>query len=159
MTPTGPQEPGAEISARELAAKIFETMPSLGRTMRRERLDGTGDFQRLYILKHLTHGPVTQAWLAEHLQMNAPALSKLIDNLESKGLVTRAIDPEDRRRMVITLTGEGRDFQQTMRAQMMERVKGSLRTLSPQERATLSAALDIVVNLIEAGKADHGEER
>jgi len=73
--------------------------------------------------------------------------------------VTRAIDPEDRRRMVITLTGEGRDFQQTMRAQMMERVKGSLRTLSPQERATLSAALDIVVNLIEAGKADHGEER
>ncbi|MCL2332595.1 MAG: MarR family transcriptional regulator [Actinomycetia bacterium] len=148
-----------EISARDLASKVFETMPLLGRTLRRERLDGTGDFQRIHMLKHLMGGPQTQAYLAESLQMNPPALSKLIDSLEQKELVTRAIDPEDRRRMVITLTSGGRDFQRRMRAQMMDSVKRTLKTLSPEERATLSAALDIVAKLIETGKADHREER
>ena len=156
MTTPGPQDPGTEISARDLASKIFETMPSLKRTMRREHLVGSGDFQRIVILKHLMHGPQTQSWLAEHLGMNPSAISKLIDRLVEKELVTRTIDPEDRRRMVITLTDTGRDFQHQMRAQMMEQVNRSLRTLSPQERATLSAALDIVAKLVGE---DHGEGR
>ncbi|MCL2324002.1 MAG: MarR family transcriptional regulator [Actinomycetia bacterium] len=140
----------------DLAAKIFETMPALGRTMRRQRLDGGGEFQRILILKHLMRGPQTQSWLADHLHLNPPALSKLIDRLVEKGLVTRAIDPEDRRRMVISLTDAGREFQHEMRAQMMERVRSNLKTLSPEDRATLSEALDIVSKLVES---DNGEER
>ena len=156
MTTPSPQDLSAEISARDLASKIFETMPALKRTMRREHLDGNGDFQRIVILKHLMHGPQTQSWLAEHLRMNPSAISKLIDRLVEKGLVSRAIDPEDRRRMVITLTDTGRDFQHQMRAQMMEQVNRSLRTLSPEERTTLSAALDIVEKLVGD---DQREER
>ncbi|MCL2881469.1 MAG: MarR family transcriptional regulator [Coriobacteriia bacterium] len=150
------QVSSADISSRELAAKMFETMPSLGRMMRRERLNGTGDFQQVHALKHLMSGPLPQAKLAESLRMNPSALSKLIDVLEQKGYVTRMIDPEDRRRMVIALTDEGRIFQRKMLAQAMEQANRTLKTLSPEERTTLSEALDIVTKLIET---DHREGR
>jgi len=150
------QAGSADISSRELANKIFETMPLLGRMLRRERINGTGDFQQVHALKHLMQGPLPQAQLAEHLRMNPSALSKLIDVLEHKGYVTRMIDPEDRRRMVIALTEEGRTFQRKMLAQSMEQANRSLKTLSPEERTTLSEALDIVTKLIEN---DHGEGR
>jgi len=162
MAETGPQltrterNTGTDVSSRALAVKIFETLPTLGRMMRRERLGGTGDFQSVHMLKHLMDGPLPQAKLAEHLRMNPSALSKLIYALEQKGYVTQTIDPEDRRRMVIGLTEEGRTFQRKMLAQAIEQANRSLKTLSPQERQTLSAALDIVTKLIEN---DHGEGR
>ena len=145
-----------DISARELANKVFETVPLLGRMMRRERLNGTGDFQQVHALKHLMSGPLPQAKLAEHLRMNPSALSKLIFALEQKGYVTQTIDPDDRRRMVIALTEEGRTFQRKMLAQAVEQANRTLKTLSPEERQTLSEALDIVTKLIET---DHGKGR
>ncbi|MCL2655464.1 MAG: MarR family transcriptional regulator [Coriobacteriia bacterium] len=160
MTETGLQSRqtnqtgAADVSVRELAGKIFETLPTLGRMMRRERLDGSGDFQRIHMLKHLMGGPLAQAKLAEHLQMNPSALSKLIDNLEQKGYVTRMVDPEDRRRMVIGLTEEGRTIQHKMRIQAMEQVNRSLKTLTPEERATLSEALNIVTKMIKSNQKE-----
>jgi len=144
------------VTSRALATKIFETLPQLGRMMRREQLNGTGDYQRIHMLKHLAHGPLPQAKLAEHLQMNPSALSKLIYSLEKKGYVTQTIDPEDRRRMVIALTEDGQSFQRMMLAQRVEQVNHLMKTLTPEERVTLSGALDIVTKLIEN---DHREER
>jgi len=150
------RDSAADISSRDLANKVFETLPLLGRMMRRERLNGTGDFQQVHALKHLMSGPLPQAKLAEHLRMNPSALSKLIFALEQKGYVTQTIDPEDRRRMVIALTEEGRTFQRKMLAQAVEQANRTLKTLSPEERTTLSEALDMVTKLIET---DHREGR
>lgn len=148
------QSANAEITSRELANKMFETLPSLGRAMRRERLNGTGDFQQIHALKHLMSGPAPQARLAEQLRLNPSALSKLIDVLEQKGYVTRMIDPKDRRCMVIALTEDGRTFHQKMLAKAVEQANRSLKTLTSIERKTLADALDIVGKLIENGQEE-----
>jgi DNA-binding MarR family transcriptional regulator len=50
----------------------------------------------------------SQRGLADALGMHPPRLVALIDELEDRGLVTRARDPDDRRNYAISLTDEGR---------------------------------------------------
>jgi DNA-binding MarR family transcriptional regulator len=49
----------------------------------------------------------SQRGLADALGMHPPRLVALIDELEDRGLVTRARDPDDRRNYAISLTDEG----------------------------------------------------
>lgn len=53
---------------------------------------------------------MTQAALSETLQMDRTNLVGLLNELEGEGLVARTRSPEDRRKHVVTLTGEGRDM-------------------------------------------------
>ena len=51
-------------------------------------------------------GPVTLAGLAETLGTGPPATSAMVDRLARAGLVNRAQDPKDRRRIQLTVTRE-----------------------------------------------------
>src|SRR5215472_7412728 len=47
------------------------------------------------------HGPATPGWLAEMTGLSTGAVTGLIDRLERGGYVTRAQDPQDRRRVIV----------------------------------------------------------
>lgn len=53
------------------------------------------------------HGPMTQKALQENLGIQSGSVSELVTKLENKGLILRENDPEDRRRVVLTLTEKG----------------------------------------------------
>ena len=53
-------------------------------------------------------GPESQQEAARRLGVDRTTMVTLIDGLESRGLVARKPDPDDRRRNLIGLTGEGR---------------------------------------------------
>jgi DNA-binding MarR family transcriptional regulator len=60
------------------------------------------------VLRRLADGEGhTMGDLAEHLQMNPPTLTKLIDRMVGKSLVQRAADPEDSRRVLVYATDAG----------------------------------------------------
>jgi DNA-binding MarR family transcriptional regulator len=60
------------------------------------------------VLRRLGQFPgQSQRGLADALGMHAPRLVVLIDELEGRGLVTRARDPDDRRNYAISLTAKG----------------------------------------------------
>ncbi len=44
------------------------------------------------------------------LHVTKPAVSQMYNTLEKKGYITRQIDPDDRRKIVATLTPEGREI-------------------------------------------------
>jgi DNA-binding MarR family transcriptional regulator len=46
-------------------------------------------------------GPITAGELAEHTGLATASVTSLIDRLEKKGLVRRARDPQDRRRVIV----------------------------------------------------------
>jgi hypothetical protein len=56
------------------------------------------------VLHHLTAEPVALSWLASHLGLPSSTTSVLVKRLASRGLVSRARDPGDERRLAITLT-------------------------------------------------------
>ncbi len=54
-----------------------------------------------------THGDAALASLVDRLGTSKQAASQLIDTLVSRGYIKRTIDPEDRRRLIISLTDQG----------------------------------------------------
>jgi len=47
------------------------------------------------------HGPATPGWLAEKTSLSTGAVTGVVDRLERAGYVTRARDPQDRRRVIV----------------------------------------------------------
>ncbi|GAA2117233.1 MarR family winged helix-turn-helix transcriptional regulator [Actinomadura alba] len=63
------------------------------------------DFHCLHALNR--GGPATAAALADRVGLTPGSLSRMIDRLESAGLVKRRPDPHDRRKTLIEATAEG----------------------------------------------------
>jgi DNA-binding MarR family transcriptional regulator len=55
------------------------------------------------------HGPVTVGRLGELMRLDSGTLSPLLKRMEGARLVGRARDPEDERRVVVSLTAGGRE--------------------------------------------------
>lgn len=55
---------------------------------------------------------VTQQTLCDLTSKDKPSMTRLIDNLEKRNLVTRVSDPKDRRINLIHLTSQGEQLQQ-----------------------------------------------
>ncbi len=53
------------------------------------------------------NGDSEPSFLADKLQILRQTMTKLVDSLESKGLVSRAVHPSDRRRLYISLLPKG----------------------------------------------------
>ncbi len=74
------------------------------------------DQLRPYHLTHASFGvlalvhsaPMSQRDLAHATRVEEQTISQTVDRLERMGMVTRERDPHDRRRFLITVTGEGR---------------------------------------------------
>lgn len=85
-------------------------------------------------------GDVDQATAGQRAAIDKATLANLMLRLESRGLITRTVG-SDRRRRILRLTDEGRDLLRQVKevaAQVNERV---LSRLTPEERATLHQLL------------------
>lgn len=66
-------------------------------------------FSRTRVLRRLLPGPLPLKELARAAAMDAPATTVVVNDLEARGLVSREISPDDRRRKLVTITAAGRD--------------------------------------------------
>lgn len=83
--------------------------------------------------------------LVRSLGMTKGAVSKLVDRLEAKGLVTRAIDESDRRQQILSLTARGRALVPRLARLADDNDAHFFGHLSPELRATLIAAMREIV--------------
>lgn len=65
-------------------------------------------FAQRRLLRRLREGPRSAGTLAAELGVLAPTLTRQLGKLEARGLISRQVDTEDRRRIVVTLTSAGR---------------------------------------------------
>ena len=101
-------------------------------------------------------GPQRVTDLAGIEGVRQPTCTGLVNTMEARGWVRRAIDEADRRAVLVELTAEGRAVLNGIteaRAAVLDRY---LNCLSPDERGALRAALPGLTRLIEVGTA--GEE-
>lgn len=98
-------EPVADQVWRLMSAVVIDNKDA----WRRAAVNRTGlPFSRIRILRRLSRHPMTVKQVAEAATLDAPAATVAVNDLESRGLVSRAIDPENRRCKLVSLTGAGR---------------------------------------------------
>jgi DNA-binding MarR family transcriptional regulator len=60
------------------------------------------------VLRRLAKQPRSLGQLGADLVLAPPSMTRLVDRLEERGLIARSRDAEDRRKVLVTLTAEGR---------------------------------------------------
>lgn len=95
------------------------------------------EYDVLYTLTKLDR-PTRIGELQTGVLLSQPALSRLVDRLVDRGLLTRTTDPVDKRAVRVTLTAPGRSLQQTVGRTHAAAVTVAMNArLTPEELTTL----------------------
>jgi DNA-binding MarR family transcriptional regulator len=94
------------------------------------------------------HGPIRLADLAQLEQVSAPSITRMVAELETRGLVARTTDPADGRAALIEVTRAGTDAVLLARSARAEVASELLMTLDGDEIATIDAALPALERMI-----------
>ena len=84
------------------------------------------------------HDDMSAAQLARHTFVTAQAMEGVVGALQNAGFIVRHRDPENRRRLVISLTGEGHALLEDCRADIDRIEAAAFAALTTQERGQLS---------------------
>jgi DNA-binding MarR family transcriptional regulator len=134
----------------EQAAELRATLSLLYRRIRRTRVAGELTLAEGSALSRLDQqGATTAAQLAELEQISPQSIGVTLQTLELRKLIQRAQDPDDGRRVILSLTDAGRATVHSKRTARTEQLTRALAALSPQDRAQLIAALPVLERLAQ----------
>jgi DNA-binding MarR family transcriptional regulator len=91
-----------------------------------------------------TRGAMNLAAVAAGLQVSAPNASRIVERLLVAGLVDRRDDPNDRRHITLTLTGDGRKLIDRVIRHRRTAIRRLLRGLTPRDRDQVVSAMDVL---------------
>ncbi|WP_129339363.1 MarR family winged helix-turn-helix transcriptional regulator [Cellulomonas endophytica] len=128
-----------------LAAELRVAISRAARRIKNERGDaGLSDPQFNVVALLDLHGPMTPGQLAEAEHIAAPAMTRTVGLLADLGLVAKADHPTDGRQVVVTLTPAGEAEVRQTRLRRDVWLAGRLDGLTPQERAVLEDAAQLL---------------
>ena len=133
-----------DLCARELLAGVPAIMRFIRHQMRRNRqVELTvPQFRALVFLTHAEDASLSA--MAEHLGLSLPAASRMVELLVKRGLMERRAQPNDRRRVSLSLTRRGRETFQTAFAATQVALSRSFGSLSRRELTQIVAAMQIL---------------
>jgi DNA-binding MarR family transcriptional regulator len=109
------------------------------------------------LLRRLRRGPRGLGELAE-LGHSPAALTRLIDRLEDRGLVSRQRDVDDRRRVVVRLEAAGQRLVGETRMLRDSGVHRAIEAMTADDRARLLVSLRALVDAVRARSSDEAED-
>ena len=124
----------------------------LHRRLRRERPDSGLSLTKLSVLGRLDRdGPATAGELAEAERIQPQSLTRVVADLEHRGLIEKDADPLDRRRHTLRASPAGAALIAEDRRQRDEWLTQAMhRTLTPAEHELLGKAAALIDRLAEA---------
>jgi len=136
------------------ATELREAMMALARQLRRHRPDNGLTLSQLEVLGDVSRaGVTTPAEIAGRLHVRVQSLTDSINELESRGLLSRRPDDADRRRQLIELTGDGVELLLRDRAQRDAWLYESMRDhLSELEFKLLMLTAPVLRKLADADR-------
>jgi DNA-binding MarR family transcriptional regulator len=102
------------------------------------------------VLATLGDGPETIGGLAEREGVAQPTLTRMVDRLETEGLVHRRRSPDDARVVLVELAPRGVTELARLRHRYLEVLRERLAGMSDSELQDLLAASDALQSLISA---------
>lgn len=123
----------------------------VARRIRAERGDEHVTDSQMGVLWRLDlRGSCTHGELAAHERVSPPSMNRTVNALEEAGYVTRTPDPDDARKVFVTLTDRGRAITAETRRLRARWFSGEFGRLSADEQERLLAVTDILRKLAES---------
>ena len=145
---------GHESDRAQVADMVHGAAIRLLRFVRREDARADLSAPQLSALSVLVFGgPQSMSALAGFEQVRAPTMSRLVDDLERRGLAKRVAQPGDRRVKLVRVTTAGRSLLEAGRQRRLARLVAALANTSQSELDTLRNAAETVLRLTRSGTA------
>jgi DNA-binding MarR family transcriptional regulator len=121
----------------------------LGQLVRRLRAENRFPIAHAAVLGRLEReGPQSASELAAAERMRPQSMAQVVSDLKQDGLIERRPDPQDRRRALIELTGEGLARLDAVRRERESWLARAIAAdLSAEEQVTLEAAVALLQRL------------
>jgi DNA-binding MarR family transcriptional regulator len=134
----------------ELAALLRPSLLRLTRLIRNQRVDMSVTLTQLSAMGTLTkRGPMSAGELAGCERVQPPSMTKVLANLEERGLVRREVHPTDKRQAIISVTEQGIALLDSERRSRDAWLTQKLAQLTPDERALLRSVVPVLDKLAE----------
>ncbi len=138
------------LSPQQIAEELRPLILRIGRHLRRETDQPGVTSQQATLLWLVKSRPgLSLRELARAEGISAPSLSAHVDRLEDLGLIRRVRSSDDRRRVGLELTTEGRMTLRRVRARRTSWLAGRLARRSDEDRERLEQALPALAALLE----------
>ncbi len=137
-----------------LTQEFLELMIQVSSRFREERrwkagMDLSVPQMILLLILH-RHGPCKAGDLARELRVTQGVVTRMVDRLLEKGLVSRSRLPDDRRMVLLSLTPQGKRLATRLERQHAQDIKGFLRSIPAQERRDLLDIFKRIKNYLES---------
>jgi DNA-binding MarR family transcriptional regulator len=134
----------------ELASVLRPSLLRLTRLVRNQRVDMSVTLTQLSAMATLrTRGPMSAGELATCEKVQPPSMTKVLANLEERGLVRREVHPNDRRQAIIEITDAGIELLESERRSRDAWLGRQLSRLTAEERTLLQRVVPILDKLAE----------
>ena len=149
MKSVGPGD-SLKTADADLAARLRLSVNRLARRLR-QHADTDISPSQLSALATLTRtGPLTVGELSAAERVKPPTMTRVVASLEDLGLLTRTIDPSDRRVAHVGTTASGEELIARSRVRKDEYLAARLHSLSAGDRAALERAATVLERMLEA---------
>ena len=153
MTETGASaaEGTAQGEIEELAGALRVSVGMLFRRLKQNEPEGDLTMPETSALSRLDRGgPMTSSELARQDRISPQSMGVTVAALEQLGLIARDRDPDDGRRIMLSLTEAGRQVVHSRRGARTEQIARALRDgFTPDELAQLRAIVPVIERLAE----------
>ena len=136
----------------DIAGALRVSIGLLLRRLRQAQAEGELTLPESSALTRLDRGgPATASALAKLEQISPQSMGATLGGLEARGLVERRPDPADGRRVVLSVTGAGRDLLRDKRNARTQRLAKALSSgFTPGELRLLMAAAPLLERLAQS---------
>lgn len=139
-----------EADLHEIAASLRVSIGLLVRRLRQVAAGGALTLSESSALANLDRGgPTTAAALARVERISPQSMGATLAALEARGLVARAPDPADGRRVILSATDPGRQLLYNRRRARTEELARALSGFEPAEIEALAAAAPLLERLAQ----------
>ncbi|NLU50177.1 MAG: MarR family transcriptional regulator [Syntrophomonadaceae bacterium] len=92
---------------------------------------------------------LTPTEIGQMLDLEKGSLTTILDQLEEMGFIVRRVDPNDRRKLLVSLSRAGRDQMDKTMSQYTESLVKLFKDVEDEEKATFIRSLRHVVDFIK----------
>ncbi len=141
-------------SPKECAKAVLETVPCVMQSLRaymRSRRGADLSVPQFRALAYVGRRPgCSLSDVAQHVGTTLPSMSKLIDGLVTRGLVSRVPESDDRRCVALSLTDEGRSLLSLVRDGTQSFLAALFAEVPSSERGAVVEAMSRLAALFAA---------